>query len=58
MLQFQEAEDKKTPATTTWAAEFLIRVRESKEFFGLWTNWLLFLQGQIKAIILCGSCHL
>ena len=28
MLQFQEAEDKKTPATTTWAAEFLLRAEE------------------------------
>jgi hypothetical protein len=30
MLQLQETEDRKTPAATTWAAEFLLRVGESK----------------------------
>jgi hypothetical protein len=36
MLQFQEVEDRKTPASTTWAAEFLLREGESKEFLGMW----------------------
>jgi hypothetical protein len=36
MLQLQEVEDRKTPAATTWAAEFLLREGESREFFGLW----------------------
>jgi hypothetical protein len=34
MLQLQEAEDRKPPAATTWAAEFLLRVGESKECLG------------------------
>jgi hypothetical protein len=37
-LQLQEAEDRKTPAATTWAAEFLLRAGKSKEFLGLWIN--------------------
>ena len=35
MLQLQEVEDKKTPAATTWAAEFLLREGESRKFLGL-----------------------
>jgi hypothetical protein len=38
MLQLQETEDRKTPAATTWAAEFLLTVGESREFLGLWVN--------------------
>jgi hypothetical protein len=38
MLQLQEAEDRKTPAATTWAAEFLLRAGESREFLGSWIN--------------------
>jgi len=37
-LQLQEAEDRKTPAATTWAAEFLLRAGESREFLGSWIN--------------------
>jgi hypothetical protein len=37
MLGLQEAEDRKTPAATTWAAEVLLRAVESREFFlGSW----------------------
>jgi hypothetical protein len=36
ILQLQEVEDKKPPAATTWAAEFLLREGESREFLGLW----------------------
>jgi hypothetical protein len=36
MLQLQEVEDRKTPAATTWAAEFLLRKGESREVLGLW----------------------
>jgi hypothetical protein len=36
MLQLQEVEDRKIPAVTTWAAEFLLRGGESREFLGLW----------------------
>ena len=32
MLQIQEAEDRKTPAATTWVAEFLLRAGEGSEF--------------------------
>lgn len=35
MLQLQEAEYWKKPATTTWAAEFLLREGESREILGL-----------------------
>jgi hypothetical protein len=38
MLQLQGAEDRKAPADTTWAAEFLHSVGESREFLGLWIN--------------------
>jgi hypothetical protein len=38
MLHLQEAEDRKAPAATTWAAEFLLRVGESREFLGVWIN--------------------
>jgi len=38
MLQLQETEDRKPPAATTWAAEFLLRVGESRDFLGLWIN--------------------
>jgi hypothetical protein len=38
MLQHQEAEDRKTPAATTWAAEILLRAKESREFLGSWIN--------------------
>ena len=37
MLQLQEAEYWKKPATTTWAAEFLLREGESREILGLWS---------------------
>ena len=36
--QLQEIKDRKTPAATTWAAKFLLRVGESSEFLGLWIN--------------------
>ena len=32
MLQLQEFENRKTPAATTWAPEFLLRVEESSDF--------------------------
>ncbi len=39
MLQLQEAEDRKTPAPTTWSPEFLLRVGKNREFFlGSWMN--------------------
>ena len=38
MLQLQEAEDRKTPAATTWAAEFCLRTGECREFLGSWIN--------------------
>jgi hypothetical protein len=38
MLQLQETEDRKPPAATTLATEFLLRVGESREFLGLWIN--------------------
>jgi len=38
MLQLQETEDRKTPAATTCATEFLLRVGQSGEFLGLWIN--------------------
>jgi hypothetical protein len=38
MLQLQEAEDWKTPAAITWAAEFSLRAGESREFLGFWIN--------------------
>jgi hypothetical protein len=38
MLQLQEVEDRKPPAATTWAAEFLLRAGESREFLGSWIN--------------------
>jgi hypothetical protein len=38
MLQLQEAEDWKTPAATTWAAEYLVRAGESREFLWSWIN--------------------
>ena len=34
MLQLQETDSWKKPATTTWAAEFLLRGGESREFLG------------------------
>ena len=37
-VQLQEIKDRKTPAATTWAAKFLLRVGESSEFLGLWIN--------------------
>jgi hypothetical protein len=36
MLQLQEADTWKNPAATTWAAEFLLREGESREFLGSW----------------------
>jgi hypothetical protein len=36
MLQLQEVEDRKTPAATTWAAEFLLREGGSRKFLGSW----------------------
>ena len=38
MLQLQEAEDRKTPAATTWCAKFLLRAEESREFLGSLIN--------------------
>jgi hypothetical protein len=38
MLQLQEADNWKKQAATTWAAEFLLREGESREFLGLWIN--------------------
>ena len=38
MLQLQEADNWEKPAATTWAAEFLLRDGESREFLGLWIN--------------------
>ncbi len=46
MLQLQAAEDRKTPAATTWAAEFavikhtqfVLKAVESREFLGSWIN--------------------
>jgi hypothetical protein len=38
MLQLQEADNWKNPAATTWAAEFLLREGESREFLGSWIN--------------------
>ena len=38
MLQLQEADNWKKPAATTWAAEFLLREGESREFLGSWIN--------------------
>jgi hypothetical protein len=38
MLQLQEAEDRKTPAATTWCAKFLLRAEESREFLGSWIS--------------------
>ena len=38
MLQLQEANNWKKPAATTWAAEFLLREGESREFLGSWIN--------------------
>jgi hypothetical protein len=38
MLQLQEVGERKSPAATTWAAEFLLRAGESREFLGLWIN--------------------
>jgi hypothetical protein len=36
MLQLQETENRQSPGATTWAAKFLIREIESREFLGLW----------------------
>jgi len=38
MLQLQEMDNWGKPATTTWAAEFLLRDGESREFLGSWIN--------------------
>ena len=38
MLQLQGADNWKKQAATTWAAEFLLREGESREFLGLWIN--------------------
>ena len=38
MLQLQEADNWENPAATTWAAEFLLRDGESREFLGSWIN--------------------
>ena len=38
MLQLQETDSWKKPATTTWAAEFLLREGESREFLGSWLH--------------------
>jgi hypothetical protein len=38
MLQLQETDSRKKPATTTWAAKFLLREGESREFLGSWLH--------------------
>jgi hypothetical protein len=38
MLQLQEADNWEKLAATTWAAEFLLRDGESREFLGSWIN--------------------
>jgi ribonuclease HI len=38
MLQLQETDSWEKPATTTWAAEFLLREGESREFLGSWLH--------------------
>ena len=38
MQQLQEDEDRREPAATTWAAEFLLRSNESREFLGSWMS--------------------
>jgi hypothetical protein len=38
MFQLQETDSWKKPATTTWAAEFLISEVESREFLGSWLH--------------------
>ena len=38
MQQLQEDEDRRGPAATTWAAEFLLRSEESRDFLGSWMN--------------------
>jgi hypothetical protein len=38
MLQLQEMDNWGKLATTTWAAEFLLREGESREFLGSWIN--------------------
>ena len=38
MLQLQETDSWKKTATTTWAAEFLLRECESREFLGSWLH--------------------
>jgi len=38
MFQLQEADNWENPAATTWAAEFLLRDGESREFLGSWIN--------------------
>jgi len=38
MHQLQETDTWKQPATTTWAAEFLLREGESREFLGSWLH--------------------
>ena len=37
-MQLQEADNWEKPAATTWAAEFLLRDGESREFLGSWIN--------------------
>ena len=36
MRQLQETEDRQTPGATTWAADFLNREGERREFLDLW----------------------
>jgi hypothetical protein len=38
MLQLQEADNWENPAATTWAAEFLLKDGENREFLGSWIN--------------------
>ena len=38
MTQLQEAENRTSPAATTWAAEFLLRPGESREILGQWMS--------------------
>jgi hypothetical protein len=44
MLHRQEAEDRKAPEATTWAAEFLLRVGESRGFFGCGSTQVPFMR--------------
>jgi hypothetical protein len=44
MLQLQEVEDRKTPAATTWTAEFLLREGEAGSSSGCGSHPELFIK--------------